>query len=525
MLKERKHLRNLKTKQRVINKNMKKIIIVFIILVALVIGAFFIFQKPTPLEPIPPTGQVGKCGDNICDEFEGANPGACSADCRTPSLSGPSPAYGLFQLYGDEYQQFRTTMKFSLSDYWNFVDRHVARLNIRFTRTNVLLIWAIIEPTFGKGYDWNNEAKTDAVIRATYAPAQGKQMDMLLVLDPARTKGIAVEMQKSYPYGREIEWQTFVRAAVERYDGDGINDADPSVRVKYWQVMNEPFGNLDTGNLTVDEYAKLVKLTAQAIREADSEARIVLGDTGRHVKQIIPLLAGGDWFDAVDTHFYPAGEDYLSPAVPGIRQILDANGYKDVEVWLGEIGFYVHAPNNLPSHTPEDQARIMIKSMLTNRALGAAKLLLVNLVSWSNFGGDPQSIFNFMGLISSGADSGDRSADLGRERITYHAYKRLIAATETDVAELIGPRGNPTDSLRVIEFRRRVDGQAFFIAWSDGVETPLNLPWSAPRAIVTNLVPDTKGNFTENIASIKDGLLSIAVSRDPLLIETKKLNQ
>lgn len=496
------------------------------VIVTLGISGYFVSKKLTPIPELkPPTETVGKCGDNVCDEFEKANPSACSSDCRGPLPSGPSPAYGLFQLYGDEYQQFRTAMKFSLSDYWNFVDRHVARLNIRFTRTNVLLIWTMIEPALGKGYDWNNETKTDAVIRATYAPAQGKQMDMLLVLDPARTKGIAVEMQKSYPYGREAEWQTFVRAAVERYDGDGMSDADPNVRVKYWQVMNEPFGNLDTGNLTVDEYAKLVKITAQAIREADSEARIVLGDTGKHVKQIIPLLAGADWFDAVDTHFYPAGEDYLSPAVPGIRQILDANGYKNAEVWLGEIGFYLHAPNNLPARTASEQARVMVKAMVVNRALGAARLLLVNLVSWSNFSGDPQNLFNFMGLISSGADSGDRSADLGRERIAYYSYKRLIAATETDVAELIGPRGNPTDSLRVIEFRRHVDGQAFFIAWSDGIDASLSLPWNAPHAVVTNLVPNMKGEFTENIVNSKDDSLSVAVGQYPLLIEPTITNK
>lgn len=499
------------------------------------VGGFFVFRKLALLSP--PVG-IGKCGDDICSESERANSNVCPSDCLSDQSSQPSqtssaphaivsssrsptPAYGLFQLYGDEYRQFRTGMKFSLSDYWNFVNQHVARLNIRFTRTNVLLVWAIVEPTLGKGYDWNNEAKTDAVIRATYAPAPGKQMDMLLVLDPARTKGVPVEIQKSYPYGRETEWQTFVRAAVERYDGDGISDVDSSVRVKYWQVMNEPFVNLDTGNFTVDEYAKLVKLTAQAIREADPEASIVLGDMGKHVKQIIPLFDSGDWFDAVDTHFYPAGEDYLSPAVPIIRQLLDAHGYKNAEVWLGEVGFYVHTPGNLPARTASEQARIIVKAMLTNRALGAARLLLVNLVSWSNFSGDPQNIFNFMGLISSGTDSGDRSTDLGRERIAYYAYKRLITVTETDVAELIGPHGNSTDSLRIIEFRHRADGQTFFIAWSDDVDMPLNLPWNAPRATITNLVPDTKGNFTENTANVKDGLFSITVGRDPLLIEAK----
>ena len=235
------------------NNNKKLIAFIAIATVFIIaggIGGYFVFKKPippAPFEPTPQAEQVGRCGDNICDAFEKANPSSCPSDCKTSS-SGPTPAYGLFQLYGDEYQQFRASMGFSLSDYWNFVDRHVAKLNIRFTRTNVLLIWAMVEPVLGDVYDWNNEAKTDSVVRATYAPAPGKKMDMLLVLDPARAKGTPVEFQKSYPYGREAEWQTFVRAAVERYDGDGVADADPYVRVKYWQVMKEPFGQFKKGH-------------------------------------------------------------------------------------------------------------------------------------------------------------------------------------------------------------------------------------------------------------------------------------
>ena len=525
---------------------MKKIILGLVVLgLAMIgIGAFFIFQKPVPPEDnetyqcpqyIPPAASFyencqkqggtvtpGEKSDKGCQMPPQCVLSSKTTIDNTSNDSHPTPAYGLFQLYGDEYQQFRAAMGFSLSDYWDFVDRHVAKLNIRFTRTNVLLIWAMVEPVLGDGYDWNNEAKTDSVVRATYAPAPGKKMDMLLVLDPARVKGTPVELQKSYPYGREAEWQTFVRAAVERYDGDGVADADPYVRVKYWQVMNEPFGNLDTGNLTVDEYVKLVKLTAQAIREADPEARIVLGDTQGNIKKIVPLLKDGDWFNAVDTHFYPEGEDYISPAVGVLRQLLDANGYADAEVWMGEAGFYAHTPRGIVhSRTLADQARVMVKSLVINRALGAARILLVNLVSWSNFSGDPQNLFNFMGIISSGTDSGDRPADVGRERIAYYAYKRLIAATETDKSELIGPRGNPTGTVRVIEFRRRADGQTFFIAWSDDAASPLNLPWSAPKAIVTNMVPDAKGNFTENTATATNGILSIMVGRDPLLIEPK----
>jgi hypothetical protein len=63
---------------------MKKIIILGLVVLGLAIisvGAFFIFKKPTPPAPKPPVELVGKCGDNICDVFEKANPNACPADC------------------------------------------------------------------------------------------------------------------------------------------------------------------------------------------------------------------------------------------------------------------------------------------------------------------------------------------------------------------------------------------------------------------------------------------------------------
>lgn len=145
-------------------------------------------------------------------------------------------AYGVFQLYGDEYAPFRQEMGQSLQEYWDFVDEHVAALDVRLTRTNTLLSWGLVEPAMGGGYDWSNATQTDAVVTATYAASPGKQMDMLLVFDPNRgTSG-----DPAFPTGLESEYQDFVRAAVERYDGDGLDDVAPDVRVRHWQVMNEP---------------------------------------------------------------------------------------------------------------------------------------------------------------------------------------------------------------------------------------------------------------------------------------------
>jgi len=258
---------------------------------------------------------------------------------------GAAPAYGVFQLYGDEYVRFRQLMGQSLPDYWAFVDTHVARLQASSTRTNTLLIWQIVEPALGGGFQWDNELQTDAVIKAAYAPAAGKQMDLLLVIEPSR----GARGDPPYPTGLEAEYQAFVRAVVERYDGDGVDDVDDHVRVKHWQVMNEPFWALSQGVLTPRQYADLVVLTEQAIHQADPEAKIVLGDVGQAISEIAPLLASAR-FDAVDRHFWSA-QNALSPDIPSVRQLLDANNHAGAEIWMCEFGTWRNSPQNQPVHT------------------------------------------------------------------------------------------------------------------------------------------------------------------------------
>jgi len=85
-------------------------------------------------------------------------------------------------------------------------------------------------------------------------------------------------------------YQKYVGAAVERYDGDGQNDM-PGLKmpIKYWEVMNEPDlqyqNNLPQGEEDRSlnfykqgpvEYAQLLIKTSQAIRLADSEAKVLI---------------------------------------------------------------------------------------------------------------------------------------------------------------------------------------------------------------------------------------------------------
>jgi arabinogalactan endo-1,4-beta-galactosidase len=157
---------------------------------------------------------------------------------------------------------------------------------------------------------------------------------------------------------RDIDdWLTYVRTVVERYDGDGLDDAPGSPRIAYWEVWNEP--NLSffwPPQPDVSEYVDLLKATYAAVKSADDSAQVVLGGlsgsgvnaegTG-YLQQIYQL--GGDDFDVASIHHYihPTLSDNiekLQASLEATRQVMDEDGDADVPLWLTEIG-WSDAPN------------------------------------------------------------------------------------------------------------------------------------------------------------------------------------
>lgn len=154
------------------------------------------------------------------------------------------------------------------------------------------------------------------------------------------------------------EWLTYVRTVVERYDGDGLDDAPGSPRMDYWEVWNEE--NLSQywpPQPDVNEYFELLQATYTAIKEVDPTAKIVLGGLsgsgvnaeGTGYLQQLYGLGGGDYFDVMSIHHYihPALVDNierLQSSLTATRQVMDENGDGDVPLWLTEIG-WSDAPN------------------------------------------------------------------------------------------------------------------------------------------------------------------------------------
>ncbi len=183
-------------------------------------------------------------------------------------------------------------------------------------------------------------------------------------------------------------WLTYVRNVVERYDGDGVEDAPGSPRLRYWEVWNEPnIALFWPPEPNVDEYVSLLIATHDMIMAADPTAKVVLGGmagtgvNGSGFLQHIYDAGAAPYFDLVSIHPYSHpmfGAAPLQTAVESVRTVMNSNGDAATPLWLTEIG-WSDAPNawNAPTASPDS-----IASFLT---AVYTMPLEVEVIFWYNF--------------------------------------------------------------------------------------------------------------------------------------------
>jgi hypothetical protein len=133
------------------------------------------------------------------------------------------------------------------------------------------------------------------------------------------------------------KWQAFVGRLADHYRG----------RVRAWEVWNEP-----NSTFQPDFYARMVKLAAEAIRQADPNARVVaMGGSGipQYITSVItelerqyPQWPWRNYLDVLSVHMYPPTElasPWADPApAPDFRQRVVSVYNKPV--WNTEGGFW-----------------------------------------------------------------------------------------------------------------------------------------------------------------------------------------
>jgi hypothetical protein len=238
--------------------------------------------------------------------------------------------------------------------------------------------WGMIEKTPGY-FDFyeTDKAVTDA---------QAYGLHILANIQPFaywdQLEGYGDPDHRGKPYDMEA-YANFVIKMVERYDGDSIDDMPGlTVPIKHWELMNEPEFQTDPIYFqgTPADYVDTLKVTYEAVRQADPEALIVQGGMAGMFEQCETFwqgvfdAGGGDYLDIMNMHSIGHGE-HLN--IPAFKRFLENNNLGDKPIWVTEVQF--QQSHQTQGYTNEDFAKILARSYIFALASGVDKLLYVNI--------------------------------------------------------------------------------------------------------------------------------------------------
>jgi O-antigen ligase len=255
-----------------------------------------------------------------------------------------------------DFADRRNVEAIGIVDAWAKYDRIVAAANA----ANVQLIMRLERPP-----DWARPA---------------------FIAHPAFQAGILEDGNSTGPPDDLADYANFVRALVERYDGDGVADAPGSPTVRHFQIWNEPNLKNEWNWQTPrpEDFVELLRVGATAAREANPQAVILfpgLAPTdGLDIRAPMTELeyldrvyqaGGGAYFDVMAAQSYGLGQppdehryvflrnrgnwNWRQPIdtrndvsrVVLLREVMERNGDAATPIWVTEFGWNA-APDTIP---------------------------------------------------------------------------------------------------------------------------------------------------------------------------------
>ncbi|MEK7449255.1 MAG: hypothetical protein AAB019_07195 [Planctomycetota bacterium] len=356
----------------------------------------------------------------------------------------------------------------------------------------------------------------------------------------------------------EKEYQDFVKQLVERYDGDGINDA-PNLKnpIKYWQIDNEPpfwqmaqVDNLSPDPLkwmkdTRDDYAHILELADSAIKSACLDCKTVIGGTvGESPDKMLVILKefyepilkklNGKHIDIFDFHhFGNSKEDYKKSKVnyKMIREGFNKYGYDNIEIWILETGTYSGQPIDmgraLLKQSEKEQAVDLLKRFVYPLTFGVKKIFW----AWAMVEGTPplddNDVFDNTGFIYDGI--GENDPGYGIEKLAYYTYKKMTETLE----------GSDWDNIRTIQekdgmylYKFIKNGKPILVAWNDnGAEKQITISGVVSNSVkITEAVPNKESGkevsdyntaFNAETKSVSGGKITLTIKDKPMFVEEK----
>lgn len=412
--------------------------------------------------------------------------------------------------------------------------QYVTELGIRHYR---------VQPNEYAGFAWDRMtgsaggarpdfARTDALV----ATAQRSGLDVLPVLAPYRDPTVAAEAGRHYRPKDLDAYAAWVRAVVERYDGDGTDDM-PGLRwaIGAWQVDVTPDKLVELGDgrfATVEDYIAVLDATATAVRAADANAQMVIGA----ISSAAPRDTGLQMLDAVLASPAGAGVDvlafeYLPRALAtaelrdAVRAMQERAGTRPIWCTLA-CSYSRYTPRNATRDRGADQttqAADMVRRTTYLIGTGVARVYEAGV---TEAGPDSWKDRTFY--------SGLREHD-GAAKLAYSSYRllvRLLGPVDPALTEILSDGEN---DLVVFQFGRPEDPRLLYILWWDyaatadyragrlepDIATQLTLTMSDEKVEVGQMVQNTVGRFQTAVVATQDGQLILPVGRVPLMLRAR----
>jgi hypothetical protein len=151
-------------------------------------------------------------------------------------------------------------------------------------------------------------------------------------------------------------WGKFLREAARRYGPEGEFWEDHSkldyLPITHWEIWNEE--NIVSFAAAPEpvEYAKLIRISGEALHGTDPESKVLIGGLFGRPLQIPPNVASGDYlqrvyragnvkpyFDGVALHPYVAEAKAMAAQLTNLRRIMARNGDNATPLYVTELGW------------------------------------------------------------------------------------------------------------------------------------------------------------------------------------------
>jgi polysaccharide biosynthesis protein PslG len=227
--------------------------------------------------------------------------------------------------------------------------------NVRYVRWGFR--WSHVQPMKLLPPNWH---ETDAMIGAL--ASRGITVLPVLTATP-RWAGATIQTPPVDSARTEGDWRDFLRAAVNRYGPGGIYwtsiypaqfPGAPARPIETWQIWNEQnLENTFPPHPSPRRYAELVRISHDAITQADPRARILLGGMPGYVRyrawhyldRLYDQPGMKHDFDAVALHPYAPDVRHVTKQIKRVRRVMNAHGDKGAPIWVTELGWGSDGPD------------------------------------------------------------------------------------------------------------------------------------------------------------------------------------